>query len=83
MQSRARHQPIGEDRAARDELIVANRHLIRPIARRLHFSIGKNVALEDLVAYGDKGLSKRPPGSIEPEGFLSAHLLSVVSKDRS
>jgi RNA polymerase sigma factor FliA len=56
MQSLARHQPIEEDRAQRDQLILTNRHLVRPIARRLHFSIGKSVALEDLVAYGDKGL---------------------------
>ena len=56
MPSQARHQPIEEDRAQRDELILANRHLVRRIARRLHFSIGRCVALEDLVAYGDKGL---------------------------
>src|ERR1700733_771886 len=42
--------------AARDELIVSHRHLARSLARSLHFSIGKGVALEDLVAYGDKGL---------------------------
>lgn len=44
------------DNAARDELIMTHRHLARSIARALHFSIGKSVALEDLVAYGDKGL---------------------------
>jgi RNA polymerase sigma factor for flagellar operon FliA len=41
---------------ARNELIVTHRHLARSIARTFHFSIGKGVALEDLVAYGDKGL---------------------------
>jgi RNA polymerase sigma factor for flagellar operon FliA len=48
--------PSPADTAARDELILTNLHLVGPIARRLHFSIGKGVALEDLVAYGDKGL---------------------------
>jgi RNA polymerase sigma factor for flagellar operon FliA len=56
MPSQAHHQPTEEDTAARDELILTHRDLVRPIARRLHFSIGKCVALEDLVAYGDKGL---------------------------
>jgi RNA polymerase sigma factor FliA len=48
--------PSPADTVARDELILTHRHRVRPIARRLHFSIGKSVALEDLVAYGDKGL---------------------------
>src|SRR5450631_1778694 len=42
--------------AARDELILSHLHLARSLARSFHFSIGKSVALEDLVAYGDKGL---------------------------
>jgi RNA polymerase sigma factor for flagellar operon FliA len=42
--------------AARDELILTHRHLTRSRARIFHFSIGKSVDLEDLVAYGDKGL---------------------------
>jgi RNA polymerase sigma factor FliA len=46
--------PTGND--ARDELIMTHRQLARSIARTFHFSIGKSVALEDLVAYGDKGL---------------------------
>ena len=48
--------PSRTDKAVRDELIMTHRYLARQLARRLHFSIGKCVALEDLVAYGDKGL---------------------------
>jgi RNA polymerase sigma factor for flagellar operon FliA len=42
--------------AVRDELITSHLHIARSLARTLHSSIGKCVALEDLVAYGDKGL---------------------------
>jgi RNA polymerase sigma factor FliA len=48
--------PSPADRAARDELILTHRHRVRPIARSFHFSMAKSVELEDLEAYGDKGL---------------------------
>jgi RNA polymerase sigma factor FliA len=48
--------PSPADNAARDELILTHRDLVRSIARTFHFSMGKSVDLEDLEAYGDKGL---------------------------
>jgi RNA polymerase sigma factor for flagellar operon FliA len=48
--------PSPANNAARDELILTHRDLVRSIARTFHFSMGKSVELEDLEAYGDKGL---------------------------
>lgn len=49
-------KPSTADSAARDELIMTHRHLVRSIARIFHFAMGKSVEREDLVADGDKGL---------------------------
>ena len=50
-------QPRLVDHVERDERIKAHLHVVRSVARAIRLSsLGRGVELEDLVAYGAKGL---------------------------